>query len=474
MGATTSSVRGLTVATVAVASAAGLAVGLGWVPLPFQEEQGGAPHGLDDDGLLAVRVGDRLVYEGDLGRFDVRVRPLREVRAANQSEILGLPLVTRVERGGAVGWQATVLDARHGGLAVSAEGCVVDASVPCNHEADVTTVSWEECPLSGDPFAPVDVLTRDALEGSEVTVRDPVKGTDWTLSVDAEGSVPGPPSEVTFTVENASEPRQTCPFVGRSWTVDLDRELVTRIGLRGGGALELVEVERGEGPRIPFGGGSLQASRMVEPSAERTRPYPPGAGSLGPDWWTLEQAWDRARRDSDRFSRWLADHPDAVVFRTEQRGQTPGSIAGTVEHGDREHEWRFILLAPDRSVLNVTASKTVDEQGAGYDVTAKTGSPPSGVPAGFEPPPRHLADLQAFNRSALEAGFESPAAFPEPSFSVLFDAKQAEFSYDKVVHGCRDEEDGCVSDETLSLNANTGRVPQVRLPRGEARPLVGG
>ncbi|MGQ0536089.1 MAG: hypothetical protein ACT4PT_08455 [Methanobacteriota archaeon] len=425
------------------------------------------------EGILLVRPGDRFTYSlsNAGGRFEVEIEAAspRLVASAALAPVEGLPFLVTVRAPGVSGTDAYVTDVRRGGLAVRADACLLDANRPCRDpEAAQALVSWQNCPLVG-VFSPVDLLPRSALGGTEAVVEDPLKGTQWTFAVAREGD------RVRLTLEDVSDPRDTCRLPYRSFLVDLDRGVLEEAS-GDGGTFRLERMATGEGPPITLGGGRGSAARIVAPETERTTPFPPGAGTMGPPEWRLDAAWERARRDSPDLQRFLAAHPEAFAYElsnTSSNAEVLPAAGGGVR--DVTYAWRIGLLATDRAMLEVVAEKRTTQGVPRYETRTSSVLAPPEVPTEFRPPAKRAADLRAFVAAVTARGFAPPPSYADPSVTVLFDAGDADYYYTLFLGGDPSSAfgvEGAVSTQWILFNADTGRITDATLPKDAARRLL--
>lgn len=424
-------------------------------------------------GVLVLRPGDRLFYAPAGpgvagGGLEVRFLAPRAVLGANLTSVEAVPaLFGNAGPGTGASWLAALTDLSRGGLAVLADGCLLDADLPCSDRGDTTQVSWQECPFNAAFGTPLDAVPRDAFAGSSLTVQDPVKGTTWTYALRAEG-----PGRVRATLQGSSGPRAYCGGLDEA-LLDLDRGLFLEVG-SGSARLRLTRVERGAGLELRVGGGPAAAAPLVAPEAPRRQPYPPGAEALGDPVWPLGEAWDRAKAGAPALSSFLGSHPEAFLTEASNTSSAAGVTGGPSLVVT--HEWHFALLAADRSALDVRSAKVVVQGVPRHEASAAPGQPPTGAPATVRPPADHVADLQAFARRVADAGFQPSAAFPDPGFSVRFDGEDTDYIYTLHVGAPQVVGGGAAqtrsSAEFLSLNADTGRLETAQVPRAEARRIV--
>lgn len=451
------------IAVVVLALQAGLVPGVE-PPLPLGGTTG-PPGGFE--GVLRFRPGDRLTYqaatEGGEATVEVRVLEPRMVVAANQTPVLGLPLVMEMMGGGERLVDAYVVDAVHGGLVLSVEGCVVEPAVPCR-DARATYVTWQECPFNG-AFSPADMVPRSALAGPTVRFADPLKpSTVWTFDARPEGR-----DLVRLTLRDVTAERRLCGG-GEGFLLDLRQGLVREASL-GDVSLRLDGVSRGAGPEVVLGGGPPQASALL-PLVPRPA-HAPGMETLGPAEFRFAEAWAKAR-ESAPLREYLARRPDAFVYKATNTTAEATAVEGTVRQ--TVHEWRIQVLGLDRSMVVATVVKEVTRGlPPRYDVDVSPAAVPEDVPARFGPPAARAASLVEFRQKAAEAGYE-PSRLFDPDVSVLFDGEDADYRYTLFLRGTATRLGGvqaASSSEALVLNADTGRVTDVTVPLEAARRMAG-
>lgn len=336
---------------------------------------------------ITFTVGEELTYKdyGPNGETEtLKVMTPRRILGANFSPQRAVPVVELSDDGSPQpGSNVNLESVKHGGLALTTQYCALKGDVTCS--GDVLT-SWQHCSYMTSEFTPFTTLTKPELENPPVVIEDPYRDINWTYSVEQVQD-----NRLRLTRQEGPQWR-TCspPSAG---VIDMATGTLLRVE-DGGTVTELTNRVRGSGNEVAVGSQDPARQRFVEPSVERSEPYPPGTGDLGPDRWPLAKAWSEALNRSQDLGSFMSDHPDAFIYNIQSSSSTTQDSTGTLEEG--EWEWEFKVLATSADAVQVTSRKSASPAGTDYQASAESIEGPENAEPGLEPPLRQVPDYDAF------------------------------------------------------------------------------
>lgn len=373
--------------------------------------------------IVAHEPGAELVYEGSREDVTVHVLEPRLVRDAGWEPVEGLPLIL-VQGGGEPGPDSPVVveAVDEGGLLAKGNYCDLTEEISC--QSGGFGVSWQFCRLWAAWTAPFNTMTGEEINDPPVTVEDPVSGLTWNYSVTWETD-----DRVRLTLQDGSAQSTYCDPDDEA-LVDVDSRRVLALH-DDGQRHELVEVRPGAGESVPIGAEELSVSRFAAADQTSGHPYPPGAGSLGPENWTLEQAWETAREDKT-VQAFLQGNPDAYL-EIPSRGKGHSSD-GLGLYGEQRYSWDMRLIGTSTDAIWVNVTKTTTTVGpierTETDVETSPAVPPEDAEPGFGPPGRQIASIQEARAEAAEQGLQLVDDHPLwYSASIDPDRQDARYQY---------------------------------------------
>lgn len=395
---------------------------------------------------LRWRAGDVLTYEGQRGDTEITLSlgATAEVRHQDGSLVEAVPVSVDVSSLGPSLSEVYLIRTASGGLVFLTDSCLVEQA-PC---PEIVRVSWQLCPLN------FFLVPATAHAGEELTERveleDPFTGDAWIYGVSRDGE------RVSLELERETGAGSPYCNPGERVVVDAQRGVVEAFEVRGT-TFELTRYVEGDGERIRFGTEAMEAYRMGSPDVRRDGPFPAGAGSIGPDEWPLQAAWETARDESEAVASFAEE--DAIVYDHQIREST-----GV----EARYTWDLQLLRPDGKGLEVRSERACVQGVCDESVETSSWRPPEDVPVPFEPPSRRQVSLDAFVAAVEERGWTMEES-RQPAFDVVLGANRSGFLH-LLFRDFEGRETGTTS-AAIALSADTGRLESAHLHREEAQRL---
>ncbi|MFP5355179.1 MAG: hypothetical protein ACLGIK_08495 [Gemmatimonadota bacterium] len=388
-----------------------------------------------------------LLPDGSSTQATLKVYPPRPFPGANGTFVLGLPQIQTIILGGEPQANAMVLDLENGGTLLYLDPCYIDPAYPCADD-DVTYVTWQRCPLGGW----VSALTLEDLRRPNLTLSEPATGARFEFQVIQL-------ERDRYRVSPAAEETRPACEQPASYTIDARRGVIDTI--EGGEArIELVSLDKGDGPEYRMKRLPSVASRLVEPDTARSGPLPSGGERIGPAAWTLGMAWDAAVDQSSELQAFIAREPDAFLIKAELGSST--ATMGPIELST--WDWSFDVLGASRTGYTVRSTSTsmagVSSQ---PEIVVQPLVVPPTVPPRYTPPAREGADITEAAVAVQGLGIGTPLT--PLSFTVFFDGDAAYFVYS--LHLSMTEVDGgSISREVALVDGDTGRMTDLYVDAG--------